>query len=185
MMMTRSVVVAHGEAMVAEGLAAALGRYPVIVPVGIATTVADGERRGERADVLVLHDRLPGAADAAIRLRRKGVHVILLGSGDDGLTRVLLTTRDPVASLASAIVPREVASQKAPALTARQREVLFLVARGMPGKLVARHLGISPKTVEHHMARIRQKLGAPNGTAAVTMEMSRPGRIDGWARPST
>ena len=42
----------------------------------------------------------------------------------------------------------------------------------MSGKQVARHLGISPKTVEHHKTRIFAKLGVPNQTAAVTLAMA-------------
>jgi DNA-binding CsgD family transcriptional regulator len=37
------------------------------------------------------------------------------------------------------------------------------------GKQVARHLGISPKTVEQHKTRIFAKLGVPNQAAAVRM----------------
>ncbi len=185
-MTARSVVVVHGEAMLAEGIAAALSRYSVIVPVGIATTVADGERRGERADAVVLDERLPGAHEAAGRLRRKGVRVVLLGSAGRHAHGKGLTTQDPVDSLASAIVPWENVPEVRRTLTAREGEVLSLVARGLSGKLVARHLGISARTVEHHMARIRRKLGAPNATAAVTMAMAGArGRIEGWARLNT
>jgi DNA-binding NarL/FixJ family response regulator len=39
-------------------------------------------------------------------------------------------------------------------LTAREREVLELVARGLPNKLIARQLEISEKTVKAHLTRI-------------------------------
>jgi DNA-binding CsgD family transcriptional regulator len=45
-------------------------------------------------------------------------------------------------------------------------EILSLIARGLSGKQVARHLGISRKTIEHHKTRIFAKLGVPNQTAA-------------------
>jgi DNA-binding NarL/FixJ family response regulator len=41
------------------------------------------------------------------------------------------------------------------------------VSRGLAGKQVARHLGISPKTVERHKTRIFAKLGVANQAAAV------------------
>ncbi len=45
-------------------------------------------------------------------------------------------------------------------LSDREAEVAVLVAEGRTHKEVGAQLYISPKTVEHHVARIRQKLGA-------------------------
>ena len=45
-------------------------------------------------------------------------------------------------------------------LTGREREVLSQVARGASNKEAGRRLGISPRTVEVHRARIMDKLGA-------------------------
>lgn len=45
-------------------------------------------------------------------------------------------------------------------LTARQAEVLQLAARGLSGKQIAHHLGISTRTVEDHFRRMRQRTGA-------------------------
>jgi len=45
-------------------------------------------------------------------------------------------------------------------LTAREREVFDLVAAGEPNKVIARHLGISFRTVELHRAHIIDKLQA-------------------------
>lgn len=45
-------------------------------------------------------------------------------------------------------------------LTAREREVLDLVADGLPSKLIARRLGISFRTVDVHRAHLMQKLQA-------------------------
>jgi two-component system, LuxR family, response regulator FixJ len=49
---------------------------------------------------------------------------------------------------------------RAALLTEREREVLDLVAAGEPNKLIARHLGISFRTVELHRAHIIEKLQA-------------------------
>jgi two-component system response regulator FixJ len=49
---------------------------------------------------------------------------------------------------------------RATLLTAREREVFELVAAGEPNKVIARHLGISVRTVELHRAHIIEKLQA-------------------------
>jgi len=47
-------------------------------------------------------------------------------------------------------------------LTAREREVLARIAQGASNKEAGRELGISPRTIEVHRARIMEKLGAKN-----------------------
>lgn len=49
-----------------------------------------------------------------------------------------------------------------PALTAREREVLTLIAQGLTGKAIAEQLGLSPNTVERHRTNIMNKLGLHN-----------------------
>ena len=55
----------------------------------------------------------------------------------------------------------------APALTARQLEVLRAVARGLTDKEVARELSLSPRTVEMHVARVLAALECANRAQAV------------------
>lgn len=52
-------------------------------------------------------------------------------------------------------------------LTGRQREVLALLARGMPNKLIARALGLSESTVKVHLLAIYRVLSVRNRTEAV------------------
>jgi two-component system, LuxR family, response regulator FixJ len=47
-------------------------------------------------------------------------------------------------------------------LTARERDVLVQIAGGASNKETGKGLGISPRTVEVHRARIMEKLGAKN-----------------------
>ena len=47
-------------------------------------------------------------------------------------------------------------------LTQREREVLQLIARGYLYKEVGLELGISPKTVEHHVSAVLHKLQLSN-----------------------
>lgn len=53
-------------------------------------------------------------------------------------------------------------------LSDREREVAALVLDGMTYKQVAERLYLSAKTVEHHMARIRQRLGATDRQELLT-----------------
>ena len=52
------------------------------------------------------------------------------------------------------------ASVTAMSLTARQAEVLQLAGRGLSGKQIAHHLGISVRTVEDHFSAMRTRTGA-------------------------
>jgi DNA-binding NarL/FixJ family response regulator len=185
----RAVVVAHNQAMVAEGIAAGLREYPSIVPVGVATSAAEGERLAALADAVALDEELPGATSAAWRLRKRGVRVVLLGvngrSRDD--EGVVVSTHARIAALAAALVPGSPATPPSAAvLTRRERQILALVAEGMAGKQVARQLGISEKTVERHKTRMFSKLGVSNQTAAVSAVFGRGWGRDGvWSRSST
>jgi DNA-binding NarL/FixJ family response regulator len=58
-------------------------------------------------------------------------------------------------------------------LTPREREVLVLVAEGLPNKLIAARLGISHQTAKFHVASICGKLGASNRTEAVRIALGR------------
>jgi two-component system response regulator DctR len=44
-------------------------------------------------------------------------------------------------------------------LTAREREVMLLVLRGLPNKAIADELGLAVRTVEVHRARLFEKMG--------------------------
>lgn len=54
--------------------------------------------------------------------------------------------------------PRPLAGQ----LSAREREVMDLMVNGMHNRQIAEKLGISPRTVEVHKARVMAKLGVGN-----------------------
>jgi DNA-binding NarL/FixJ family response regulator len=58
-------------------------------------------------------------------------------------------------------------------LTAREHDVLALVAEGLPNKAIAQALGISDQTVKFHVAAIIGKLGAANRTDAVRRAIRR------------
>jgi len=51
-------------------------------------------------------------------------------------------------------------------LTAREQEVLALIARGFSNKRIARELGIAEKTVKTHVGHVLSKLGVTDRTQA-------------------
>jgi DNA-binding NarL/FixJ family response regulator len=63
--------------------------------------------------------------------------------------------------------PRDGAVKPFEILSAREREVLQLIAEGQSAREIAVDLGISPKTVEAHRTSIMRKLGARKATELV------------------
>jgi DNA-binding NarL/FixJ family response regulator len=70
-----------------------------------------------------------------------------------------------------------------PDVTAREREVLRLVAAGFSTPEIAKHLSLSETTVKTHLSRAFAKLGVSDRTAAV-VEALRAGIIDVGLRAS-
>ena len=66
-------------------------------------------------------------------------------------------------------------ASSAPQLTAREHEVLLLLAHGRSNKLVARQLDISVRTVETHRLSLRRKLGADSASALLKIAVT-----NGW-----
>jgi DNA-binding NarL/FixJ family response regulator len=64
------------------------------------------------------------------------------------------------------LVQRDSPAAAQPDLTTREREILGLLARGMPNKRIALDLGISEKTVKAHVTSIFGSLGVTDRTQA-------------------
>jgi len=58
-------------------------------------------------------------------------------------------------------------------LSRREREVLVLIVKGASNKEAGRQLGISPRTIEDHRARIMTKLGARNAADLIRIVLNR------------
>ena len=58
-------------------------------------------------------------------------------------------------------------------LTAREQQVMELVAAGLPNKTIAHELGISEHTAKFHVGSLLSKLGAASRTEAVTIATRR------------
>jgi DNA-binding NarL/FixJ family response regulator len=71
---------------------------------------------------------------------------------------------DPKA--ARAVLSARIGETPADALSQREREVLAMVAEGLPNKLIARRLGISEKTVKAHLTSVFRQIGVTDRTQA-------------------
>ncbi|MDJ1644273.1 response regulator [Streptomyces pakalii] len=146
---------------------------------GGVAAIAELTRRGARAQVLVLttydtdSDTLPaieaGATGyllkdapreelfAAVRAAADGRGVLSPAVASRLMTRVRTPAADPAES----------------ALSAREREVLVLVARGTTNREIAAELFISEATVKTHLTHVFAKLGAKDRAAAVAVGYDR------------
>ncbi|GAA4208176.1 response regulator [Actinocatenispora rupis] len=69
-------------------------------------------------------------------------------------------TRRLIAEFVARPRPAAAASTSLAALTARERDVLTLITRGLSNAEIAAHLFLSPATVKTHIGRLFDKLGA-------------------------
>jgi two-component system, NarL family, response regulator LiaR len=108
--------------------------------------VLDAMRAG--AAGYLLKDAQPAELLAAIRSAHAGGAPL----HPDAAARVVGELRRPAATAVE--------------LTARERDVLTLLARGMPNKAIAQRLSLSEKTVKAHVSAILRKLDVTDRTQA-------------------
>jgi DNA-binding NarL/FixJ family response regulator len=152
--------------------------------------------REHRPDVILMDLRMPGmdGSEATRRLLEEdpAAQVVILTSFserdeiltalDAGAIGYLLKDAEPdevirgvraAAHGESPLAPKAArellgsrSSAPASQLTDREREVLRLVTRGLPNKLIARELGISEKTVKAHLTAVFQRIGVTDRVQA-------------------
>ncbi|WP_157773397.1 response regulator [Brachybacterium vulturis] len=160
-------------------------------------------REGRRADVVLMDLRMPGTdgVEATRRLSsaREPVPVLVLTTYDTdalilraieaGATGYLLkdtpapqlleavasasTGCTTLAPVASAAIASSLRAPRPEALTARELEVLRLVATGRSNAQIGRQLAIAESTVKSHLLRVFEKLGVADRTRAVTLALER------------
>jgi two-component system, NarL family, response regulator LiaR len=105
-------------------------------------------------------------------LRAGAAGYLLKNSEPSEVTRAIRAAHDGEALLdpvVAARLVREISDPPASAqdrLTPRETQVLALIARGLPNKLIARELEISEKTVKTHVGHVLAKLGVTDRTQA-------------------
>lgn len=95
--------------------------------------------------------------------RRVSVSTIAVHRGEQPVFLHLL--RDGPEPPTEAVAPLELGP--APSLTTRQRQVLGLLAEGVPAKVIAARLGLAETTVRNHIRAILLELGAHSQLEAV------------------
>jgi DNA-binding NarL/FixJ family response regulator len=200
--MTIRILTADDHLVVRAGLAAMLATEPGIEVVGEARDGREAVARYAelRPDVVLMDLRMPRmdgiAATQAIRQGDPQARVIVLTmyEGDVDIHRALaagaigyLLKEVPAAELIQAVRNAAAGRRALPAavaraladftprvdLTAREVEVLRLVAKGLQNSEVARLIGRTTGTVKVHLQNIFQKLGTEDRTEAVTVALQR------------
>ena len=111
----------------------------------------------------------------AVRAGAKGY--LLKGATAADIARAIRAVAGGGSALEPRVAARLIDAVRSPrgagSLSKREREVLRLIAEGLPGKQVARALGISERTVKFHTASLLRKLGADNRAQAVALAAQR------------
>jgi len=128
--------------------------------------------RGSRVPIIMItgHGDIPLAVEAM----RAGVASFIekpVGESRmlDALNRALETAPPPAAEVSDETT---LVRQRLETLSERERQVLDGVVDGQPNKVIARELGISPRTVEIYRAKLMAKMQADNLAALVRMTLS-------------
>lgn len=197
-----TVLVVDDHPIVRDGLRAIISSEPDLEMVGDVGTGCEGVDAyfSLRPAVVVMDLMLPdiGGAEAIRRIcqRASGAQIIVLttAAGDEDIYRALeagargyllkdmvrkeLLQAIRVVAAGRRYIPSQVGTAIAenlprPDITAREIEVLQLVASGFKNKEVAHRLDISEDTVNAHIKHILQKLNASDRTHAVTVALRR------------
>jgi len=131
-----------------------------------------GYPRGLSGGAISRQARVLGAADAYQSMREPRPYRPALSAGEAAAElrgevragRLDGSAADAVLEAAGHRLPRRRAAVLG--LTAREMEVLVLLARGMSNRQIAERLVITPKTAGNHVEHIYAKIGASNRAAA-------------------
>jgi DNA-binding CsgD family transcriptional regulator len=160
-----AVVAAAGASRYAGALAAAAPHWVAMLDAEVDAEAVEAAARGLHAVGLAWEGgRLAG--QAAIRTRDRKAMSALLGcaralqvAGPSSVRQAGHPDVEMNEQAAEPFVPESDDQGDGP-LSGREREVAALVLEGLTYKQIGERLFISAKTVEHHVARMRQRLGS-------------------------
>jgi len=174
------VVIADDHPVVLTGLQGMLAGQPDLEVVGEASTGAEAVALTAqlRPDVVLMDLRMPEVdgvtAIAQIKAQQSDVHILVLTTYDTDAD-ILRAVEAGATGYLLKDAPRDAHVRKPDEepLSAREIEVLSLVARGASNRGIARELHVSEATVKTHLIHIYEKLGVADRTAAVTTALRR------------
>ncbi|MFF3515878.1 response regulator [Streptomyces sp. NPDC002573] len=132
-------------------------------------------RRGARAKILVL-TTYDTDSDTLPAIEAGATGYLLKDAPRDDLFTAVRAAAEGRTVLSPAVASRLVSAVRAPGnepLSAREREVLALVAKGTSNREIARVLFISEATVKTHLSHLYAKLGVKDRAAAVAVAYDR------------
>lgn len=137
---------------------------------GGVEAVREMRARGLTAAVLVL-TTYDTDSETVAAIEAGATGYLLKDSSAETLIGAIRSTAAGETVLSPAIATRLASHVHSPTrranLSAREREVLVLVARGTPNRVIAKELFVSEATVKTHLTHIFDKLGASDRAAAV------------------
>lgn len=142
---------------------------------GGVDAIRELSRRGARARVLVL-TTYDTDSDTLPAIEAGATGYLLKDAPRDELFTAVRAAAEGRTVLSPAVASRLVSAVRAPAsgpLSAREREVLALVAKGSSNREIARELFISEATVKTHLTHLYAKLGVKDRAAAVAAAYDR------------
>ncbi|MFC9986227.1 response regulator [Streptomyces globisporus] len=146
---------------------------------GGVAAIAELTRRGARSKVLVL-TTYDTDSDALPAIEAGATGYLLKDAPREELFAAVRAAADGRSVLSPAVASRLMTRVRTPAadpaesaLSAREREVLVLVARGTTNREIAAELFISEATVKTHLTHVFAKLGAKDRAAAVAVGYDR------------
>ncbi|CAM5541453.1 MULTISPECIES: response regulator transcription factor [Streptomyces] len=145
---------------------------------GGVAAIAHLTRTGARARVLVL-TTYDTDTDTLPAIEAGATGYLLKDAPRDELFTAVRAAAEGRTVLSPAVASRLVSAVRAPGnernepLSAREREVLALVARGTSNREIARELFISEATVKTHLTHLYAKLGVNDRAAAVATAYER------------
>ena len=164
----------------AEALHMVAERTPDVLLLDLEMPQVDGietlQRLGEqRSSVRVIVFTVFDTDERIVSAMRAGAKGYLLkGAPRDDVFRAVRVVNEGGSLLEPLIASKLLDSVNNPdALTARQKEVLHLLATGLLNKEIADQLNISERTVKFHVSEILGKLGAGNRTEAAAIAMQK------------
>lgn len=133
------------------------------------TIVADNPRIGVLVVTMFADD---DAVFAAMRAGARGY--LVKGAGQDEIERAVravghgeVILGSPIAQRAAALFAVRTASSTFPQLTAREHEVLNLLAQGLDNHAIGRRLDVNEKTVRNHVSNVFTKLQVIDRSQAI------------------